>query len=437
MFQEVSKLVLYRDLGEDSILLRLSGIFEAWSSVAADQTKLISRSYAEIKRLLDLAAELNLKGNLWQNYLTFLLLTNENPFTLVCERRNPPEGTLNQFAKSDFCVFYALFHYDFQPYERDLGIDAFTAISSYQAPAPNGRRNCGEVGEIVGAVSTRLNKAADEDEFYGILSDFYREYGVGIFGLHRAFRLKTGDQGLEFLPVRNMIQDTLDNLVGYELQKQELRRNTDSFVEGWAANNVLLYGDSGTGKSTSVKALLNEYSARGLRMIEVYKHQFRLLSEMIAQIKDRNYAFIIFVDDLSFEEDEVEYKFLKAVIEGGVETWPENIRIYATSNRRHLIRETWNDRNDMEHGGDVHRSDTMEEKLSLSSRFGVQINYGIPTQNQYQEIVFQLARRQEIGLDQETLRTEAAQWGRRRGGVSGRTARQLVDYLAGGPEISG
>ena len=211
-----------------------------------------------------------------------------------------------------------------------------------------------------------------------------------------------------------------------------LRENTEAFVSGRGCNNMLLYGDAGTGKSTSVKAILNEYANQGLRMIEIYKHQFGLLSEVIARIKNRNYRFMIFIDDLSFEEHEVEYKFLKAVIEGGVETRPDNILIYATSNRRHLIKETWSDRNDMEFENDVHRSDTMEEKLSLAARFGVAISYSIPNRQQYHDIVKGLAERQlHTGLSEEELLLLANRWELRHGGVSGRTAQQFINYLAG------
>ena len=165
-----------------------------------------------------------------------------------------------------------------------------------------------------------------------------------MFGMNRAFRIAgTGDE-LEFCPINNADTITLSDLIGYELQKQELVRNTLAFCEGRKANDVLLYGDAGTGKSSSVKAVLNEYCSKGLRMIEIYKYQFRDLSNVIARIKKRNYKFIIFIDDLSFEEDEVEYKFLKAVIEGGVESRPDNVLIYATSNRRHLIKEMWKDK---------------------------------------------------------------------------------------------
>ena len=248
--------------------------------------------------------------------------------------------------------------------------------------------------------------------------------------MSRAFRIRRKEEGVEFLPISNIDQVMLSDLLGYEQQKTELRRNTEAFLDGKAANNVLLYGDAGTGKSTSVKALINEYYDRGLRMIEIYKHQFGDLSAILAHIKNRNYRFIIFIDDLSFEENEVEYKFLKAVIEGGVETRPDNVLIYATSNRRHLIRETWNDRTDMEHNGDIHRSDTIEEKLSLAARFGVAINFNAPTPKEYQQIVLALAERQGIGgLDRQELLAMSNAWEVRHGGFSGRTAQQFVNYL--------
>ena len=171
-------------------------------------------------------------------------------------------------------------------------------------------------------------------------------------------------------------------------------------------------------------------------MIEIYKYQFRDLSNVIARIKKRNYKFIIFIDDLSFEEDEVEYKFLKAVIEGGVESRPENVLIYATSNRRHLIKEMWSDREDMEYSGEIHHSDTMEEKLSLSSRFGIAINYSIPSYQEYLDMVKILAEREGL-LDTsdenavQELLAEARKWEIRHGGVSGRTAKQFIHYIAG------
>jgi predicted AAA+ superfamily ATPase len=223
----------------------------------------------------------------------------------------------------------------------------------------------------------------------------------------------------------------LSDLVGYESQKEKLVQNTLAFLQGACANNVLLYGDAGTGKSTSIQALSYEYASQGLRLIELHRDQYHLIPEIVSRIKSRNYRFILFLDDLSFEENEVEYKQLKAVIEGGGEAIPDNILIYATSNRRHLIRETWNDRQDMEHQGDIQRSDTMEEKLSLSGRFGLQIFYPNPNFEEYHTIVRELAGRSAelSGFSDEQLRSLASTWQVQRGNRSGRTARQFVNSL--------
>ncbi len=432
MYKEVSKLLLYSNLGSDSILTELCGVFKAWENNEEGKDVLIHRIYVEIKRLLDLATQYGFDTNLWHNYLTFLLITNENSFTLTCERQGYTEGgSVNRLAKADFAVFRKLFAFDFGAIEKDLGIDCFSIITDYKAIAKRERLYNKNVSEKVRALSKKLAATKDEDEFFLIITELYRDYGVGMFGLNPAFRIKNTGGKLEFCPINNADGIRLSDLVGYEYQKKQLIDNTRAFIEGKPANNALLYGDSGTGKSSSIKAVLNEYYDSGLRMIEIYKHQFGDLSSVISHIKNRNYRFIIYIDDLSFEDHEIEYKFLKAVIEGGVETKPDNILIYATSNRRHLIKETWNDRNDMEHNGEIHRSDTIEEKLSLSSRFGVLINYSSPDKQEFYEIVKTLAHREGISLDDETLCAEANKWEMRHGGVSGRTARQFINYLAG------
>ena len=220
--------------------------------------------------------------------------------------------------------------------------------------------------------------------------------------------------------------------MGYEIAKKKLIDNTEAFVQGRKANNCLLYGDAGTGKSSSIKGILNEYYDQGLRIIEVYKHQFQDLNELIAQIKNRNYRFIIYMDDLSFEEFETEYKYLKAVIEGGLEKKPDNILIYATSNRRHLIKETYGDKEGIRE--DMHTSDTVQEKLSLVYRFGVTIYFGAPDKKQFQKIVTTLAERYGVRMPEEELLLEANKWELNHGGLSGRTAQQFIDYLLGRPE---
>lgn len=433
MYREVAKLIIYGN-HEDTILMKMSDIFKKFDRDEETPDKLISDIYEQVKRILEVATDYGFDKNLWHNYLTFYLITNENPFSLTCEKVGANDGSVNEFAKNDFKVFMNLFNYDFRPIEAALGINCFSLISDYKAIVKKELMYNKNVSEKVQALSLKLETAKDENEFFNYVTDFYKAYGVGMFGLNKAFRVIGGDNGVTFTPINNMDKVMLDDLIGYEIQKKKLVENTEAFVQGRKANNALLFGDSGTGKSTSIKAIVNEYYDQGLRMIEIYKHQFKDLSNVIASIKNRNYKFIIYMDDLSFEEFEIEYKFLKAVIEGGVETKPDNILIYATSNRRHLIKETWNDRNDLESNNGLHRSDTIEEKLSLVNRFGCQISYSKPSQKEFFDIVIGLARKNNVKMTDEELMAEANKWELSHGGISGRTAQQFINYCLGGRE---
>ena len=429
----ISNLLVYGSLPEDSILWQLSDICEKLRDENANRDILRTRVFREVKKLLTVATDYAFDKNLWHNYLTFLLITNENPFSLVCEKMGAQEGTVNCFVKHDFEAFRQLFEYDFSWIEEALSIDCFTHLTHYRAIQKKELMYNKNVSEKVRTLSEKLEQAANTEEFFSHVTDFYRDFGVGMFGLNKAFRIRGKEDGsIDFLPINNMDAVMLEDLIGYELQKKKLVENTQAFVDGKAANNVLLFGDSGTGKSTSIKAIVNQFYPQGLRMIEIYKHQFKDLSSVISRIKNRNYKFIIYMDDLSFEEFEIEYKFLKAVIEGGVETKPDNVLIYATSNRRHLIKENISDRNDMEHGEDLHRSDTMEEKLSLVNRFGLAIFYAKPDKGGFNEMAVKLARRAGITEDAMTddeICYEANRFEMRGGGLSGRTAQQFANYL--------
>lgn len=434
MYREIPGLVLYRDLGEDSILYKLAEIFHDKDLELASNEELVSRIYQQIKRILDVATSYGFNKNLWQDYLAFLLITNENSFTITCEKVGAGDGTVNSFAKNDYKIFKKLFEFDFSDIEKSLGIDCFSTITNYKSLPKKEQMYNQNVSEKVRFISDAIHAAKNEDEVFDIMTTFYKQYGVGMFGLNKAFRISHEEgKDLEFIPINNTERVTLDELVGYETQKKQLVENTLAFVEGKKANNALLFGDSGTGKSTSIKAIINEYYDQGLRMIEIYKHQFKDLSAVISHIKNRNYKFIIYMDDLSFEEFEIEYKYLKAVIEGGLEIKPDNVLIYATSNRRHLIKETWNDRSDM--NVELHHSDSMQEKLSLVNRFGVTICYSKPSKKQFNEIVCEIAKRYpEIKLTDEELIAQANAWEMAHGGASGRTAQQFINYLAGQAE---
>lgn len=437
MYNIVSKMIIFGDMPKDSILMELSNIIKEYKQADEQQelsenkkSEIITRVYQQVKRILEVATDYGFNDNLWHNFLTYLLITDENPFSITCEKIGASEGSVNHFAKNDFKQFQSLFDYDFSEMEKKLGIDCFRQLENYEAIGKPELMYNKNVSEKVRSLSKRLEAAKDEDEFFAYVTEFYKDYGVGMFGLNKAFRI-TDESPFRFKAINNMDKVTLDDLVGYEIQKKKLIDNTEAFVEGRKANNCLLFGDSGTGKSTSIKAIVNQYYDRGLRMIEIYKHQFKDLSNVIATIKNRNYKFIIYMDDLSFEDFEVEYKFLKAVIEGGVETKPENILIYATSNRRHLIKESWSDRSDVKVQNGMHQSDTMEEKLSLVNRFGVTINYSKPTQKEYFDIAVELCKRAGVTLSEDEIKAEANKWELSHGGISGRTAQQFANYLAG------
>lgn len=431
MHKFVSKLIVYRNLPEDNLLRPLADVCAQVESGGYNKEAVISKIYDQIHRLLDIATVYGFNKNLWHNYLTYLLVSVETPFAITCEKEGACEGSVNILVLNDFAVFQKLFAYDFGPLEKELGITCFDIVTNYQAVSKKETRYNKNISEKVRRLSEALANAQNAAAFYELVTAFYKAYGVGKLGLNKAFRLAQQGSTAELVPIANTEAITFADLVGYERQKQALRENTEAFVAGQPANNVLLFGDSGTGKSSSIKALINEYYDQGLRLIEIYKHQFQALSEIIAQIKSRNYRFVIYMDDLSFEEFETEYKYLKAVIEGGLEVRPDNILIYATSNRRHLINETWKDRNDVTNEDGIYKSDTMQEKLSLVNRFGCTIYYGQPDQKEYFAIVDELARREGLEIPEEELHLEAKRFELHHGGISGRTARQFINYMQG------
>lgn len=430
MYRLLSKLVVYRNIDKDSILFKLGDITRRFDSGEFEKTELVAEIYDEIHRLLDIATRYGFNDNLWHNYLAYLLCVTENPFSLCCEKQGAGEGSVNELAKGDFEIFRELFAYDFSRLEKQLSINCFSIITAYTSIPKTEQQYNRNVSDKIRSLSKKIAGCKDSRGVFDCVTAFYKDYGVGMFGMNKAFRIKPGST-CELEPITNTELIRLSDLIGYESQKAELTENTEAFVEGKKANNVLLYGDAGTGKSTSIKAILNEFYDKGLRIIEIYKHQFEYLPRIIAEIKKRNYRFIIYMDDLSFEENEIEYKYLKAVIEGGLEIRPENVLIYATSNRWHLIKETWHDRNDIVVKEDVRHSDTMEEKLSLYDRFGCTINYSKPDQKNYFNIVLELAHRNDIEISDEELINKARAWSMQHGGRSGRTARQLINYLAG------
>ena len=411
------------------ILHDIAFLMEHCESEYYNKEDLVCLLFESVNQLLEMTVSHGFEGNLWHNYLTFLLANHENAYSTACEIVGDVDGTINAVALRDMQIFQELFAYDLTKLEKALDVEVVSMLTQYENAQGHGKVFNQRIRDRICVLSTALASCEDKNEFKATLTQFYKEFGVGKFGLHKAFRVDHTEEGVEIVPITKTAHVHLDDLVGYEIAKKKLIDNTEAFVQGKKANNCLLFGDAGTGKSSSIKAILNQYYDKGLRIIEIYKHQFQDLNDVVAQIKNRNYKFIIYMDDLSFEEFEIEYKYLKAVIEGGLEKRPDNVLIYATSNRRHLVRETFKDKQDRDE--ELHTNDTVQEKLSLVARFGVTIYFGRPDKKQFQQIVKELAARNDITMSEEELLLEANKWEISHGGLSGRCAQQFIDYLLG------
>ena len=418
----ISELVIYRNLKHEDLFEDMAGLM----GLGTSEKK--ADAFACAGQLVELAVEYGFEGNLWHCFLALCLADNENAYTTTCEIRGNAGGTLDMLARSDYRIFKALFDFDITTLEPAA---MWKELADYRPSNQESRVFNRRIRDRIIGLAVLLEKSADEAEFQSHMAAFYGEYGVGKFGLNKAFRIIEKEDEHQFIidPIINVEHIYFKDIVGYEAQKQKLIENTEAFISGKEANNVLLFGDAGTGKSSSVKAILNEYYGQGLRMIEVYKHQFKALSDVLEQVKDRNYKFIIYMDDLSFEEYELEYKYLKAILEGGLGKRPKNVLIYATSNRRHLIREKFSDKRELD--DDLHNNDTVQEKLSLAARFGVTIYYGSPDKFQFQGIVKALAEKYQLDMPEDELLLEANKWELSHGGLSGRTASQFITHLLG------
>jgi hypothetical protein len=350
--------------------------------------------------------------NGWQNHLLNLIILDDNSFS----RQAAVSGlnissSLQEAAAHDLKLLQKLYYLNTN--NQHLWDNLYAAEGSAKQNA-----------WALSTVSSLLN-AEDWGNCVDLLINHYHLAGVGRFG--RYHTLVWNGEIRDVVGVNLPDPIKLSELIGYNWEISQVVNNTEAFLNGFPANNVLLYGDRGTGKSSTVKALANTYGTKGLRLIEVPKHYLTDFPLIIRQLSTRPQYFILFVDDLSFEDFEVEYKSLKAVLEGGVETKPKNVLIYATSNRRHLIRESYSERQQ----DDVHAADTMQEKLSLSDRFGLTVTFISPNQQQYLTIVEGLAQSRGLNLPKEELQQQAIQWELRHSGRSGRVARQFVDYLEG------
>ncbi|MBR2519942.1 MAG: ATP-binding protein [Selenomonadaceae bacterium] len=365
-------------------------------------------------RLIDRAERLGLSGNLYRTYLIYLLAHEPNLISTSIEMQGGKIGkSLREIFKRDVELLL--------PILRGEVTSELKILNDYKPTVENQNESFNELRR-------RLETLKGAPEMTYAFIEHYRKFGFGDIAAYRAFRWDA--EAKNIVGIRHFEKIRLDDLIGYAHQKELLTGNTTAFVDGKPANNVLLVGARGTGKSSGVKALVNEYYAKGLRLVQITKPQLRNLPEIMKTLrKFMSKRFIIFLDDLSFEESEAEYKYLKSAIEGGVESRPENVLIYATSNRRHLIRETWRDRSE-EHE-ELYRDDSANETISLSDRFGLIIHYYAPTQEEYLEIIRSMLKRQGVELDEEKLKLEGLRWEMSHSGRNGRTAQQFVNHFLG------
>ena len=285
--------------------------------------------------------------------------------------------------------------------------------------------NCNDVKSICD-IDIYLPEWTNSD--YSVKNEYTRKIeaikttGYGIYATHRMFLYKDN----EIIPVKYPDPQRLSQMSGYELERQKVIDNTMALINGKPCNNVLLYGDAGSGKSSTIKAIVNEYWEMGLRLIEIKKSQLYSLPDVIEKLADSPLKFIIFIDDLSFSTNDSDFGALKAILEGGVAGKTENLAIYATSNRRNLVKENFNDRN----GDDIHLQDTIQEVMSLSARFGLKVTFSKPNKDLYLSIVENLALQYNIGIAKNELEIQAEAFALRNGGRSPRTAKQFIEYLA-------
>lgn len=409
IYSQLDQLLIYRNIIQDEL------VQEVCDFLTDTQRDL---PFDLFYKLIQKSEQLGLTGNILKSYLIYLIAIDKNAFSMVSEKTGGQVGdSLRKAVIHDIAILKKFINQDIAFSDNtDLPINHYT-------PTSTSRKS---YLEALQPYFLYDHVTYSQEEVVDKLIAHYVSYGYGELVNHTAFRWNK-NKGLEGIVHCDPIR--LTDLIGYERQKNALIENTEAFIAGKPACNVLLAGDRGTGKSSSVKALVNHYFSHGLRLVEVAKHDLVYFHDIIKILGDTGKKFIIFLDDLSFEEFEIEYKHLKSAMEGGIESKPTNVLIYATSNRMHLIKENWNDRN--EKSQDVHSSDTVNEKLSLSDRFGLTLTYVSPSQVEYIRIIEELAAKHHITMPLELLTAEALKWERAHAGRSGRTAQNFIMYLLG------
>jgi predicted AAA+ superfamily ATPase len=424
------ELILFDNIGSDAAVGHAVSVF------SGGQEDDFASYYAVQRAMLPLISNERVIGTYWQNHVALLAGAADNPFSRLAEHGvyaalygksgieavsqalttcSESDALLFRLAVNELRFIQEVYAYDFSSVARNR---ADNIAAAKARPGRTYRRQYLHDALL----------AEDEWTCAAAVAEYYHGCGAGAFEAFNSYIWEGAFRG-----VKASDPITFDDLVGYDSQKAMLIENTEFLMRGLPANNVLLYGDSGTGKSSSVKALLNHYKKRGFKLVAIPKPRLAELPQVLDILADRGLKFIVFIDDLSFEENESGYKQFKSVLEGGVSARPDNVVICVTSNRRNIVKEVWKDREGQD---DVHLRDNLQEKRSLSDRFGLTIVYSSPDKKEYLDIARALAERAGLTLPENELMSQALTWEIRHGGRSGRTASQFVAHLKGAQALS-
>lgn len=415
---KLNQLIIYRNIINDPIIKSIEELFIEISKEYFDIRKIEEIYFGIIHKIIIEHDKKGFKGDLIKNYIIDMVMNDENIFNKNCDKyKGNISKSIYEAVLHDLNIIKEFLNSDFSILKKIIGEYQF--IEDY---IPTIEKNYSEEFKY----NFRNFYEKDEHEIIDNLIDFYSEKGYGKYSCNTAFRWNSEEKNIE--AVMNYDDILFENIIGYNYQKETIIKNTNAFIDGKKSNNILLIGARGTGKSSCVKAVVNLFSKKGLKIVEIDKKQIVELPYIMEKLSESGRKFIIFIDDLSFEDRETDYKNMKSVIEGGLEKPLDNILLYATSNRRHIIKENWKDREDIDE--EIHLNDTVNEKLSLSDRFGIKITFISPNQKEYLDIVDGLAKINGLKID-ENLHQEALKWEMSQNQKSGRTAKQFIDYMIG------
>ena len=433
VLDSLDRLALYTHVLHDDIFQCYCAMLRCVA--AGDPPHRFAAAAAKLSGLLAQHSErksAGVRGDAWQDYLVQHILGAENAFSQRAALAGPTglSTALRSLAEEDLAILQRLFNLNAVAWRTLAGLLAADEIPPYLAWDEFSSPGATESERHELDIRERLLALEDWREAVPLLAAHYHRHGTGEFARYRAFRWVRSTHGGNLQGVPHPDPIRLEELIGDDRQRRLLMQNTEHLLAGYRANNVLLCGDRGTGKSSSIKALLHRYGDRGLRLIEVAKEHLNEFPDILMELQERPQSFVVFVDDLSFEPHETDYKALKAILEGSVAAQPRNVVIYATSNRSHLIRENFSDRAGILED-EVHPKETLQETFSLSDRFGIRISFVSPTQAHYLAIVAALTEQRGLLIQEADLRARAITWAQQQNGFSGRTARQFVDFLEG------